>query len=92
MNSSDSSPISNLALSASAEALLDLLQDLEHLDEVSIGEVIAALARSPEALGVFEGHVSRAALRRAAAAALFERGDEGEAAELLKREWPLLFG
>jgi len=90
----------HLALTPEAGVLLDLLQELGHLDEVSISAITAALSgEGPEASRDPSGIVELVDLRRAIAAVLFERSSSGdkdkmnpEQAQLLEKEWRLLFG
>lgn len=85
----------HLALTPGAGVMLDLLEDLGHLDGAAVGALADAITDAPEAYGVAvpPGAVDREALRRAAAVVLFELPPEQdpEQASLLKKEWRLLF-
>jgi len=84
----------HLVLTPEAGALLELLQELGHLDDVSVGVITAALTgEGPEATHDPDGLVDVADLRRAVAAILFDResGMDPEQVRLLTREWHLLF-
>ncbi|HJN77972.1 MAG TPA: hypothetical protein QGF58_28920 [Myxococcota bacterium] len=83
-----------LQLTPEANAFLQLLRELGHLDgalfEAFLQELsppIGALTQEPLALG-------RDDIRRLVGAYLFARSSElpPESLELLAREWPLLFG
>lgn len=84
----------SLFLTPDAQAYLELLGELGHLDEESLERFMESLSPSCESLRSEELVVDRAALRLRIAEFLFQNYDSlsRQHQELLGAEWPLLFG
>lgn len=81
--------VPTVRLTGRAARFLRLLQDLGHLDDGQVTDVLLSLRANPGTRAQVWADVD--AVRSAAALILFHREDGGAIPPILAEDWPLLF-